>query len=96
MSNWYYEEERKWRPKGWTNGYCSEREHDGMASEAEIFEAGADAMLEKVCGEIEKVENPHPKAYKIGESEAWMSTPQYRGFEEARQKILALFCSSKK
>lgn len=34
-----------WRPKeGWENGWDTEREYDGMASKAEIFEAGADAM----------------------------------------------------
>ena len=36
----------EWRPdEGWENGWDSEREEDGMFSDAEIYELGADAML---------------------------------------------------
>ena len=39
-------EVKMWRPDDWNNGWDKQREEDGMASKAEIFEAGADAMLE--------------------------------------------------
>ena len=35
-----------WRPEGWQNSWNTEREYEGMVSKAEIYEAGADAMLE--------------------------------------------------
>ncbi len=35
-----------WRPEGWQNSWDKKREENGMASKAEIFEAGASAMLE--------------------------------------------------
>ena len=42
-----------WRPDDWDNGWDKQREEDGMASKAEIFEAGADAMLEAVVKYLE-------------------------------------------
>ena len=48
----------------------------------------ADEILSLLKEEIKKVGNPHVKAYKIGESEDWTSTPEYRGFEDCRQAVL--------
>ena len=42
------EGDMSWRPEGWGNRYSKEHEEDGMFSRYELFEAGADAMLEKL------------------------------------------------
>lgn len=67
----------KWRPKGWDD---IKVENDLL-----LFEAGADAMLMKVCEEIEKVENPYSKYL-------WnrILNIQWECWEEARKDILAL------
>jgi len=43
-----------YRPDGWRNCWNREREYDGMSSDAEIFEAGADAMLKALFEMAEK------------------------------------------
>ena len=35
-----------WRPKDWRNHFSKRREEDGIFSRHELFEAGADALLE--------------------------------------------------
>ena len=35
----------EWRPDDWENSYGKQREEDGMFSQAELYEAGASAML---------------------------------------------------
>ena len=35
----------EWRPDDWENSYDKQREEDGMFSQAELYEAGASAML---------------------------------------------------
>lgn len=75
----------KWRPIGWEKHYNGEwlKGHHG---EPEInFEAGADAMLESICEEIEKVEN----LYKPP------SVHSFAVFEECRLQILTLLRSEK-
>ena len=53
-----------WRPEeGWKNDWDSEREHDGMLSKAEIFEAGADAIVKKLK---EKGMFGEVKAHSVG------------------------------
>jgi len=46
----------EWRPDNWKNGWSSKREEDGMCSKAEIFEAGADAMLKALCTDENRLE----------------------------------------
>ena len=38
----------EWRPDDWENSYDKQREEDGMFSRAELYEAGASAMLSAV------------------------------------------------
>ena len=38
----------EWRPDDWENSYDKQREEDGMFSQAELYEAGASAMLAAV------------------------------------------------
>lgn len=72
----------KWRPEGWENPYTVNPQLKDYPKNA--FEQGADAMLEAVCKEIEKVENPY-RDKGIGF--------HYDGFEVCRQKILTLLWS---
>lgn len=74
-----------WRPEGWKNPYLVEP-HSSVArtSDAPIYEAGADAMLEAIREEIEKVENPYLRA-------GFQYPKEYEFcFERCRQEILAL------
>jgi len=92
-----------WRPEGWeasasaTAKQCAEDEKFKASSLENVirgmFEAGADAMLIKVCEKIEKVKNPHAKhrPYPSNIPEALSSD----GFEECRQKILTLLKGDK-
>jgi len=83
-----------WRPDGWENNkkivlYGGGRQ-TGRAEYSiskASFEAGADAMLEAISNEIEKVEkaNPYSKA-KLASAEYY----EGEGFHRACQKILAL------
>ena len=66
----------KWRPEGWKNPYMGKVGGDL----GNVHEAGADAMLEAVCQEIEKVENLYDPIH---------AGLHYHGFETARKKILA-------
>ena len=83
-----------WRPEGWdesseaTAKQCAEDEKFKVANLENVirgmFETGADAMLLKVCEEIEKVECGH---YASGYSEE----AQDIGKRNMKQKVLALF-----
>ena len=85
-----------WRPEGWarlkTKAHNELIERHGKQHwptfDDDYMEAGADAMLEAICSEIEKVENPHTRhrAYPGNISE----TLSRDAFEQCRQKILAI------
>lgn len=78
----------KWRPEGWENPYkdISAWSDDEITNRFgnkrqwlidNVFEAGANAMLKAINGEIEKVENPYQR----------LSVFSYPSFEHCRQKI---------
>ena len=92
-----------WRPEGWdesseaTAKQCAEDEKFKVANLENVirgmFETGADAMLLKVCEEIEKVENPHPATVECADEDGVICTYNnlpYITAEDFRQTILAL------
>ena len=89
-----------WRPEGWETVGIASRMWQGkpLRSTHDAFEAGADAMLETLSSEIEKVE------LSVSEcEEAWREAERYwnlgchewtkkKAIAEAQlQKILAIF-----
>jgi len=92
----------KWRPEGWDNPYPDLTEEaitekyliqalENPKTNYEIFEAGADAMLESICEEIKKVENPYKDMVFLGDYQ----NGEFQGFREAKQEILSLLRSEK-
>ena len=81
-----------WKPEGWNESRdvmakeCAEDEFfknsDLETLIKAMFDNGAEAILLKVCSEIEKVKNPYSK-YAGGDAHE-------TGFEACRQKILTL------
>ena len=70
-----------YRPKGWRNGYSKEREEDGMLSRYEIFEAGADAILEALRKDRASFENPdasEPLTFDLTKKQSgmWVFIPE--------------------
>lgn len=61
----------------------------GCGYDGELIEVGdgADKILALICEEIEKVGNPNKNAVFEGDYQEG----KYQGFENCRQKILALF-----
>ena len=53
-----------WRPENWQNPY-KEPTQSHYWDEESAYEAGADAMLEAIHAEIEKVENPEIRMERI-------------------------------
>jgi len=82
-----------WRLEGWKNPHLyfgsPHTEFDLIANgKHEAFEAGADAMLEAITEEIEKVENPY--FLKDIDGGYYNKYPEFEVFEDCRQKILSL------
>lgn len=82
-----------WRPEGWwkmkTKAHNELIEAHGKQHwptfDDDYMEAGADAMLEAICKEIEKMENPY-----VVPSTTPEGVLRHFAFEECRQKILDL------
>ena len=71
-----------WRPEGWETVLVGTRIYKGelLRTTTDAFEAGADAMLDALSSEIEKMENPY-----------LVTDIYHKLFEKCRQKILAIF-----
>ena len=74
-----------WRPEDWAR--CRRLWfHNSARSElldGLVYEAGADALLEALSSEIEKVENPY-------DLETFISICQHKAYEDCREEILSL------
>jgi len=84
-----------WRPEGWATHSVKSYTHKDAkdCTGREIFEAGADAMLEAISEEIEKVENPYPPTRKCADEDGAIQeyvNVSHTRVEEFRQEILAL------
>jgi hypothetical protein len=77
-----------WRPEDWKNPHLPDGSGVSLPSDPEqIFEAGADAILLKLCKEIEKLkETPYTK---IEEGATPEEPAYYHGFGEACDEILS-------
>jgi len=76
-----------WRPEGWETVLVGTRIYKGelLRNTTDAFEAGADAIIDALSSEIEKVENPYcafPGSFE----------DEHEGFENCRQAILSVLC----
>ena len=89
-----------WRPEGWKqpDTYCQLASVEYIRKLSK-YEAGADAMLEAVCKEIEKVGNPPWEGELYCQLANVICIPKesnyYKGCGAQVQKILALLRSEK-